>query len=78
MRMKVFDYHAVWQEKLADQLRRGSIYDVKMEERNGLYYVLGSYQNSDGLPVWDAYAYFSKPYMAEEALKTVKRLAALN
>ncbi|QGJ72061.1 Hypothetical protein PBC10988_37760 [Planctomycetales bacterium 10988] len=70
------DYLAIWQERLADQLRRGSILQVRTEERDGLHHVVGAYQNSEGSEVWDSYAYFSKQELAEEAVKVVRRLAA--
>lgn len=67
-----------WQEKLADQLRRGSVRDVRIELRQGLHHVVGCYDNSEGKPVWDSYAYYSKPDHAEQAVRRVKRIAALN
>ena len=76
--MHHFEYYAPWQEKLADQLRRGSIREVRTEERDGLHHVLARYDTTDGRPVWDSLAFFSKPFMAEHAVKTVKRLSLLN
>lgn len=76
--MDRFEYFAPWQEKLADQLRRGSVNEVRSEERSGLHHVVGRYSNSEGRPVWETYAFFSKPFMAEHAVRTVKRLASLN
>jgi len=72
------DEFAIWQERLADQLRRGSVEQVKIEARQGVFHVVGSYRSSQGNVVWDSYAYFSKPTLAEEALRVVKRIASWN
>lgn len=69
---------AIWQEKVADQLRRGRIKEVRAVARDGLFYVVGSYQASDGNEIWDSYAYFSKQQLAEAAVRTIKRTATLN
>ena len=68
----------LWQERVADQLRRGSLTDVKVELRKGLHHVVGCYENSEGNVVCDSFARYSKPKFAEEAMRTIKRMAALN
>ncbi|MEK6237724.1 MAG: hypothetical protein N2C14_23695 [Planctomycetales bacterium] len=72
------DALSIWQEELAEKLRRGRIQEVKAESRGGVFHVVGSYTNSTGKEIWDSYAYFSKPQMAEDAVRTVKRVAAMN
>lgn len=72
------DYRGAWQEKLAERLRRGNVEDVRTETRNGLHFVVAQWRNSEGQPRTDEYAYFSKPQLADEAVRIVKRLAALN
>lgn len=67
-----------WQEQLADQLRRGSVREVRTELRKGLHHVVGCYDNSEGKPVWNSYAYYSKPDHAEQAVRRVKRIALMN
>lgn len=66
----------LWQEKLADRLRRGSALEVRSQELDGLYHVMASYQTSDGTPNWESYAKFSRSDRAEAAVRTVKRLVA--
>ncbi len=68
----------MWQEKLADRLRRGSVQDVKSELRQSLYHVVASYSRSDGTEDWESCAKFSRRELADDAVSAVKRLAMLD
>lgn len=66
----------LWQETLADRLRRGSALDVRSEELDGLFHVMAAYQTSEGKPSWESCAKFSRSERAEAAVRTIKRLVA--
>lgn len=78
--MKQSDQDAVqlWQEQLADKLRRGSAKEIKSELRQGLYHVVASFPLSDGKESWESCAKYSKHDRAEDAVRAIKRLAALH
>ena len=72
------DYDTHWQLKLADQLKRGRLEDIRIEQRQGLHHVLACYRGSEGQEVCTSHAYFSKRPQAEQALRRIRRLATLN
>ncbi len=78
MTMTQVEYEAPWQARLADQLRRGRLTDVRAEVRGNLHHVVGCYNDSDGSEVCQSYAYFSKPHMADQVVRQIRRMALLN
>jgi hypothetical protein len=78
MTMTVVEYEAPWQARLADQLRRGRLSDVRTEMRGGLHHVVGCYSSASGEEVCHSYAYFSKAHMADQVVRSIRRMAVLN
>ncbi len=72
------EIEAPWESKLADQLRRGSLTEVKTELRKGLHHVVGCYLNTQGETVCFSHAYFSKQHLAEDAVRRIRRMSILN
>jgi hypothetical protein len=64
----------IWQEQLADKLRRGFAKEIKSELRKGLYHVVVAFPLTDGGTTWESCAKFSRPDRADEAVKTIRRL----
>jgi hypothetical protein len=67
----------IWQEQLADKLRRGSAKEVKSELRKGLYHVVVAFPLTTGGTTWESFAKFSRPDRAEDAVQTIRRLVVL-